>query len=407
MSDLANNLIGSEVLKIAGEIAELKKSGKSVFNFTVGDFDPKYFPIPAEFQKLLIRAIDSGETNYPPSSGISELRSAVAKFYSKNFEISVSPQEILIAGGARPLIFGLFQCLVNPGDTVIYPAPSWNNNHYSYLAGAKGIALNCSSENGFMPTLNEIKPYLKDARLFCLNSPLNPTGTTLDPATLKTLLTAIVDENQNRRAKNQRPLYLLYDQIYWMLTFNSQYKHPTPLALVPESKPYVVYVDGISKYFCATGLRVGWTLAPSEIIQPLSNFLGHVGAWAPKPEQVATAQFLEKENEIKNFLAKTKSEIQKRLETLYTGVLQLKAQGAPLDAVKPQGAIYLSLQIKDLNHPETNEAKRKRLLEKTGIAVVPFQAFGLKSETGWFRMSVGAVSEKECEQAILRLKDFY
>jgi aspartate aminotransferase len=242
--------------------------------------------------------------------------------------------------------------------------------------------------------------------MICLNSPLNPTGTTVRADDLKELLEGIVNENLKRASRNQRPLYLLYDQIYWMLNFNDTQRHPFPHHLVPESKPYVVYVDGISKYFCSTGLRVGWGVAPKNITQAMSNFLGHVGAWAPKPEQKALAVFLKNSDAISSYVKTLKQNLKSRLVPLYEGIQKLKSQGAPIDAINPEGAIYLSLQIKDKNGPETNEAKRKRLLEETGIAVVPFQAFGLKEESGWFRMSVGAVSQQDIQDAVQLLARF-
>ena len=403
-SEMAGSLIGSEVLKIAGEINALLAQGKKITNFTVGDFDPKYFPIPEQLREIIFEAYQLGQTNYPPSSGLQVLREAVAQFYSREFSCQVNADEILVAGGARPLIFTIFSALVELGDTVLYPVPSWNNNHYVHLTRSKGIPLLCKPENGFMPTVDEIRPHLSSARLLCLNSPLNPTGTCISETQLKDICFAVVEENKKREAAGTRPLYLMYDQIYWKLQHKGAPPHVVPNKVCPEIAPYCLYVDGISKYFCGTGLRVGWGWIPKALFSPHSALLGHVGAWAPKPEQLAVAKFLNEPEQINSFVSKTQKEVWARLEPLYLGVQKLKQEGYPVDAVAPAGGIYLSLQVKVPG--KKNEEIRKMLLSEAGIAVVPFQAFGDTREEGWFRMSVGAVSVEDVKVSIENLKKF-
>jgi aspartate aminotransferase len=179
---------------------------------------------------------------------------------------------------------------------------------------------------------------------------------------------------------------------------------------VPESFSYTVLLDGISKQFAATGLRVGWAVGPPALIRRMGDILGHVGAWAPKPEQVATARFLRDTEAVAAHRAQFAAALASRLDLLYGIFARLKAEGLPVDAIEPQGAIYLSARF-DLvggeiggNVLESNEAIRRLLLERAGIAAVPFQAFGYRPETGWFRLSVGAVSEDEIREAEPRLR---
>ena len=101
----------------------------------------------------------------------------------------------------------------------------------------------------------------------------------------------VVEENRRREATGRKPLYFIYDQVYWTLTFGKA-THHTPVELVPESAPYVIFLDAISKAFCATGMRVGWGVMPPAVRQRMSDILGHVGAWAPKAEQVGVAALL-------------------------------------------------------------------------------------------------------------------
>jgi len=141
---------------------------------------------------------------------------------------------------------------VAPGDIVVYPVPNWNNQYYAYLNRARAVAVPTRPENGFLPTAEELAPHLKVARLFCLCSPSNPTGTVFGREQLTAICEAVVDENRRRRAVGDRPLMVLYDQVYWQLVFAGS-EHLTPVGLVPEMARYTLFVDAISKGWAATG----------------------------------------------------------------------------------------------------------------------------------------------------------
>lgn len=410
LSDLAAGVTGSEILKIAQQIRMLKAEGREICNLTVGDFDSAYFPIPALLLEGTRRALEAGHTNYPPSDGVLALREAVVRFYERELGLIYPVESVLITGGARPLLYGAFKTLVDPGDTVVYQVPSWNNNHYAYLSGAKAVELVVRAESNFFPVMGAIKPHLASARMLCLNSPLNPTGTAISAELMKAITEAVVEENLRRRAAGNRSLYLLYDQVYGSLTFGDT-KHVTPVGLVPEAAPYTILLDAVSKAFCATGLRVGWGLMPPAVRSRMADILGHVGAWAPKAEQIATAELLDAPGAIRAFQDTMKPEVQRRLEALHSGISALAADGFPLEAIAPQGAIYLSARFNLSGRTirgmklKTNEAIRLLLLEHAGLAVVPFQAFGLREESGWFRLSVGAVSMNEIHAVFPRLRE--
>lgn len=408
VSEMADQLAGSEILKIAGEIRAIVAEGHAVANLTVGDFNPREFRIPATLEGRIERALRAGETNYPPSDGVLALREAITRLYREWLGLEYETDSILVSGGARPVIYSAYRALVDPGDVVIYPVPSWNNNHYCHLVGARGVPLTCGPEQAFLPTAELIAPHLRGARLLALNSPLNPTGTTFDRETLAEICDLILEENAQR--SGERPLFLLYDQVYWMLTFGDV-RHYDPVSLRPEMADYTIYVDGISKPFAATGLRVGWTAGPPDIVRKMAAIVGHMGAWAPRPEQIATAEFLCEREEIDAYHAVMKDEVKTRLEILFDGMEQLRGEGFPVEVIPPMGAIYLSVRF-DINGAqepggemlETNEDIRRYLLRKAGVALVPFQAFGSTEEDGWFRMSVGAVSKSECTALFARLR---
>jgi aspartate aminotransferase len=402
---MVRGLVGSEILRIAAEIRELVAQGRQVCNLTVGDFSPREFPIPAELGEAIAAALRAGETNYPPADGVLALRQAVLRFYERQLGLKYPLESVLIAGGARPIIYGLFRAVVDEGDTVVYPVPSWNNNHYSHMVGARHVPVVTDPEHGFMPTVEQLAPHLSQARLLCLCSPLNPTGTMISPEALKEIGQRVVEENRARRAQGRKPLIVMYDQIYWTLTFG-QSRHVTPLELVPELAAYTVFVDGISKAFAATGVRVGWTLGPPAIVSRMKDVLGHVGAWAPKAEQVAVARFLDDEPAMSAYLETMRGRVAERLEALHQGFSAMREAGLPVRAIAPQGAIYLSVRFDLVGKAglRKNDDIRKLLLDQAGFALVPFQAFGLQEETGWFRLSVGAASVEEIRAALPRVE---
>lgn len=403
LSTLAQGLIGSEVLKVAGEVRALKRTGRAITDLTVGDFSPTEFRIPRGLEALIAEKLAAGMTNYPPSDGTLELRESVIELFRRELNLDYPIESTLIAGGSRPIIYAAYAAAVDPGDKVIYPTPSWNNNHYTYLRGAIPVELVVGADTNFMPTAEMIRPHVRDARLIAVCTPLNPTGTVMAKSEVAAIARLVVDENDRRAATGERPLFLLWDQVYWMLTFGEN-RHWAPPQVVPESAAYTIFVDGISKAFAATGLRVGWTVAPPAVTARMRDIIGHMGAWAPKAEQLAVATFLHRPDEIEEFHEHMVRELQLRLGALYDGLMAMRREGLPVNAIAPQGAIYLSVQFDLIDRFRTNEAIRKFLLEEAGFAIVPFQAFGLKQEDGWFRLSAGAVSVRDCEDGLQRVR---
>src|SRR5438046_1766813 len=279
LSGMARGLIGSEILRIASEIRTAITAGQKIANFTVGDFSPREFPIPDRLRDGTVRALAAGETNYPPSDGVLRLREAVREFWRERLQIEVPLESVVIAGGSRPVIYATYRAVVDPGDRVVYPVPSWNNNHYCHLVGAAGVPVVCASDSDFLPTRALLEPALRGARMLALNSPLNPTGTAFSAETLAGICDLVLDENA-RRGPGERPLFVMYDQVYWMLTFGAT-RHVDPVSLRPAMAPYTIFVDGISKAFAATGVRVGWAIGPPDVIARMASILGHAGAWAP------------------------------------------------------------------------------------------------------------------------------
>jgi len=410
LSELARGMHLSGILRTAQQVRELKAKGTPVLDFSLGDFSSKYFAIPAELRTGIENALASGATNYPPPPGIIPLRKAVCDYVERCSGVRYPLESVLITCGGRPVLYGAYLTVIAPGDTVVYSVPSWQNDSYAWLSGANAVEVEAKSANGFQPTLAELEPHLKNARLLCLCSPGNPTGTAMDPSVFKEILEAVVAENRRRESEGgERPLFLLYDQIYSSIRVKNN-KHRYALSLVPESAPYVMTMDGASKAFAATGVRVGWLLAPPAIVVKAGELLSHIGAWAPHAEQAGMTQLLNDAAAIAAYRAAMDEAVHKRLDALHRGFAEMRDEGLPVDVLCPDGAIYVSLQLKLRGKKFAgeilgdNEAIRALVLKEAGIAVVPFQAFGLTEDSGWFRLSIGAVSMDEIAEVFPRLR---
>jgi aspartate aminotransferase len=409
VSLMAENLIGSEIIKLAGEIREKINQGENIYNFTIGDFNPKIFPIPTEYKNAILECYQQDETNYPEANGMLKLRQSVSRFLKNRQGVSYNENEILISGGARPIIYAIFQTLVDQGDKVLFPVPSWNNNHYSFLSHANSIALETKAENNFMPTAAEIKPYLSEINMLALCSPLNPTGTVFTKKDLEEICDLVIEENK-RRPEGSKPLYVMFDQIYWVLTYGDT-KHFDPVSLRPEMRDYTVFVDGVSKSLAATGVRVGWAFGPARVIDKMKSILSHIGAWAPKAEQLATAIYLDNDKAVDSYLNSFKGELLDRLNGFYDVFTRLKKEGFAVDAISPQAAIYLTVQL-NLTGYTTVDGKKLNstsevtayILSEAKIALVPFSAFGSSVNSSWYRLSVGTSKISDIEAVYEKLK---
>jgi aspartate aminotransferase len=227
---------------------------------------------------------------------------------------------------------------------------------------------------------------------------------------LEKICDLIVEENKSR-APHEKKLFLLFDQMYWTLTFGNN-EHYNPVTLRPELKEVTVFVDGISKVFAATGVRVGWSLGPETIISKVKAILSHVGAWAPMAEQVATAKYLLQKEAIDAYLVEFKKAIHYRLTEIAKGFQQLKSEGFAVDVIEPQGAIYLTIKIDaagkkkaDGTLLETQADVTQYLLDEAKLAIVPFYAFGASKKSPWYRLSVGTCREEEIPEFLGKLKE--
>lgn len=408
VSKLAANLIGSEIVKIGNEVNDMKAQGAEIANLTIGDLNSNIYPIPQLLKEEIQKAYSNNLTNYPPANGLLSLRKAVSNDLKSRWNLDYSTEEILVTAGSRPLIYATFKTIVDEGDKVIFPVPSWNNNHYSYLTSAQMVEVETTVENNFLPTAEDLRPHLSGSVLLALCSPLNPTGTMFTKEQLSEICEMVLEENR-KRGEDEKPLYLMYDQIYSNLTFGDE--HFNPVSLFPEMKEYTIFIDGISKCLAATGVRVGWGFGPKTIMDKMKALLTHVGAWAPKPEQEATANFYSNPQNVDDFVNDFKQQIAESLKILHEGIQSMKEKGFAVDSIKPMGALYLTIKIDYINKTAPDGTKMNDttdlvfyLIKQAGAALVPFSAFGNSRTMPWFRASAGGLSQEEIKELFPRLE---
>ncbi|SEG51319.1 aspartate aminotransferase [Halpernia humi] len=408
VSKLAENLVGSEILKIGNQVNELKSQGKKIANLTIGDLNSSIYPIPTLLKEEISKAYENNLTNYPPSNGLLSLRKSISDDIKNRWNLDYDENQVLIAAGSRPLIYAFFKTIVDEGEKVVYPIPSWNNNHYAFLTSANKVEVETSPENNFLPTAEDLKSHLKGTVLLALCSPLNPTGTMYSKSQLSEICELVLAENKSR-GENQKPLYVMYDQIYSNVTFGAE--HFNPVSLFPEMAEFTVFIDGISKCLAATGVRVGWAFGPELIIKKMTALLTHVGAWAPKPEQQAVGNFYQHKENVDTFVNDFKAKIEESLKVLHDGIQDLKNENFAVESIVPMGALYLTIKLdyigkylSDGSEIKTSSDLVFYLIKDAGIALVPFSAFGSSPEMPWFRASVGGLSLDEIKDMLPRLK---
>lgn len=405
LSFYGEHIVGSKIIGINNKI---KASNPNCYNYTIGDFDPKVNSIPEQLKNFIKMGYDQNDTNYPMSQGELSLRNTVSAHLKRVYGIDYTEKQILIGAGVRPLIYTLFKTLVHPGGTVMYPAPSWNNDHYTFLQSATKLPIETLPENNFNLTLQDIREHIlfrkSKVNLICLCSPQNPTGTMLIKD-LKEIMELIVLENKAREQTNQSLVYVFFDQIYMNLCDMRPEFHP--LNVCPEIFDYLICVDGISKSLCATGVRVGWMMGPDHIIDKATQIFSHIGAWAPKPEQLAVNWYLNlPAHDV--FVASQKKKYKSIIDEFANLLDGYKADG--FEYIKPDAGIYLSIKLPYRKVTTDLDFFLGYLITECNVGLVPFDYFGTQNSE-WFRLSIGTVNGADMdkhlanfEAAILKIK---
>jgi aspartate aminotransferase len=375
-------------MKVTAKAAELRAQGIDVVSFSTGEPD---FDTPSHIKEAAKRALDAGATKYTAVEGTPQLRKAVAAWFAKAHGFDVSAGEVMVSAGAKQVIHNAFHALLDAGDEVVLPAPCWvSYAEIAKLAGAKPIPVLARAEDGFVPNLDAIARAITPAsRMIVLCSPSNPTGAVYDEATLRAIADLAIKHD----------LWLLTDDIYRCLCYGGA-RFVQPATFSPEVRQRTIIVDGVSKTFAMTGWRIGFCLAPPEVIEGMATLQGQSTTNAAAVSQAAALAAIEGPGDE---LETMRLEFDKRRKFMVGALLAMPG----VTCVEPQGAFYAFPDLTAFlgkRSPlgrliEDDLAMCQYLIEEAKIAVVPGSAF---FAPGFVRLSY-ATAQANIDKGLSRM----
>lgn len=392
LSKRAQELKPSPTLALAAKAKKLKSEGQDVISLTVGEPDWPTYEAAKNAGKA---AIDDNKTTYTPAAGIPELKTQIASLIGEQMGLSIDPNQITVASGAKYIIYTAFCALLDPGDEVIVPSPYW----VSYptmveLAGGTAKIVTCTGDTDFKMTADQLKAAITNkTKVVLLNSPSNPTGAEYSKDELKELIDVI---------KAHPQLIVVSDDIYNQLSFNKEELSPHILHLAPDLFERCLSVNGMSKAYAMTGWRIGWAVGPEKLVKAMGSFQSQTTGAPCSISQWASVSAI---RDCKTQVKKALSDLKERKQFFCD---QLAAVDG-MQVFEPQGAFYLWVNVQDWigkthNGTEVNDSRKvaEILLDQEKVAVVPGQEFGLD---GYLRLSFAA-SPEDLKKATERFKNF-
>ena len=366
----------SATVAMADRILALKASGQNVIGLQVGDPD---FATPPAVLDVALKAMQAGLTHYGPSRGYLDLRTAVAKKLTRDEGISYNPDsEILITHGGIHAYYLAMQSILNPGDDVLIPDPSWatHSNMAIMLRGnVIRIPAPADAERGFIPYFESWEKALTPkTRVIVLNYPSNPTGAYPTREYLQKLHDFASKHN----------LWVVSDEVYGSLYYEEK---PTSAAAIVGAKERTLLVNSLSKSYAMTGWRVGYLAAPARVIEnALKAGQNSITCVAPFIQKAAA--FALTDPAIQEVTANMRAAYGRRRELVLR--LSHELESEKVKVIPPQGAFYFFLDLRALKMSSIEMCER--ILDEAGVGLVPGSAFGEQGE-GFIRMTIAASDE--------------
>jgi len=370
----------SGIRKILEEVNRLEKEGRSIIRLEIGRPD---FDTPQHIKDAAATALNQGQVHYSSNYGIPELSEAICQKLEKENKVSYDSKEVIVTAGANEAVFIAMMAVLNPGDEVLIPDPSWVAYYpCATMAGATPVPVPLSFANGFIPTVAELEAKITPkTRMLVINTPQNPTGVVYDADTLSQLAQLAIKHD----------LYVLSDEIYERIIYDEA-KHVS-IASLPGMRERTVIINGMSKIFSMTGWRLGYAAADRPVADAMIRVHQNTIACATTFAQWGGVAAL---NGPQQPAAEMVAEFKRRRDFFYTALKQIPG----LNPLRPGGAFYMFVNIEELG--KSSEEVAMYLLHEAGVAVVPGSAFGAAGE-GCLRMSY-ANSYENLEIAVERIK---
>jgi aspartate aminotransferase len=355
LSARASSLTPSLTLAIDSKAKSMIANGQDVCGFGAGEPD---FDTPEFIKAAAIAALQGGATKYTPSSGIPELRQAIADKFKADNSLSYKPSQIIVSNGAKHSCFNAIMATCQPGDEVLIPSPYWlSYPEMVRLAGAEPVFVPTTEANQWKMTAADFENAMTPrTKMLIINTPGNPTGAVYTKAELEAIAEVAAEEE----------ILILSDEIYEKLIYDDA-KHVSIASLSPEAYDLTITINGFSKAYAMTGWRLGYLGAPEPIAKAIDSIQSHSTS---NPCSFAQRGGLAALQGDQQAVGDMRDEFSVRRDYMYDRLNKI----ANISAVKPMGAFYMLVNIGKLGLSSTNFTDR--LLSKASVAVVPGVAFG-------------------------------
>ncbi len=371
--------LGTETaFEVLSRAKALERQGKSIVHLEIGEPD---FDTPPNIVEAAVEALHAGWTHYGPSAGLIELREAIAQDVKSSREVDVSPDEVVVVPGGKPIIFYTMLALIDEGDEVIYPNPGFPiyESMINYVGG-KAVPIQLHEERDFALDIRELASLITDrTKLIILNSPQNPTGGVLSRQDIEQVAATIDDRN----------IMVLSDEIYRRLQFEGT---PFSIMKVPGMKDRTILLDGFSKTYAMTGWRMGYGVMRPELAAQMTRLMTNSNSCTASFTQRAGIEALRGDQAA---VGRMCAEFEHRSRVFVDGLNRIKGFSCRM----PKGAFYVFPNIKQTGWP--SKVLADALLDQAGVAALSGTAFGAYGE-GYLRFSV-ANSLKNLEEALQRI----
>jgi aspartate aminotransferase len=372
--------IGTETaFEAAGRARDLEATGRDVIHLEIGEPD---FETPANIRRAAAQALEQGYTHYGPPLGLPALREAIAADATKRKGFQVSPEQVIVTPGAKPIMFYTLLALIEPGDEVIYPDPGFPiYESMTRFVGATPVPIRLREENQFRLDPDELRALVTPrTRLIIFNSPENPTGSLLMRADIEHIAAVAVEHD----------LTVLADEIYGRILYSGEH---VSIAALPGLADRTIVLDGFSKTYAMTGWRLGYAIAPAPLVQPFSRLIINSVSCTSAHSQMAAVEALNGPQDAVDAMV---AEFRVRRDLIVKGLNAIEG----IRCLEPEGAFYVFPNVAGTGR--TGEELAHLLLNEGGVSVLAGTAFGQNGVDN-VRISY-ANSQEKISEALRRIE---
>lgn len=391
LSEKALCIKPSSTLSITEKAGVLRKEGKDIISFSVGEPD---FDTPEHIKKAAIDAINEGFTKYTPAAGIMELRQAVAKKLKDDNGLDYDYTQIVISNGAKHSLVNALMAVLNPDDEVIIPAPFWlSYSEMVRIAGGKPVIVYTKAEENFELSSGILEAaYTAKTKAVIITTPSNPTGMVTTEKCLREIADFAV----------KKDIIVISDEIYEKLIYSADKKHISIASFGKEIYDRTITVNGVSKSYAMTGWRIGYTASSKQVAKLMASMQSHMTS---NPNSIAQKAALAAITGPQECVEQMRKQFEVRRDYIYDRVSKMPY----LKTIKPEGAFYLFIDFSGIYEKKYKDTViesaaqiGEMLLDEKLIAVVPCADFGMPD---YIRLSY-ATSNEKIRTGMDRLEEF-